>query len=392
VPRIGDRRKVKSRGIGSLDASHDDGDDKSQPETESNSGNEAPVRRRRLMKPPTKTENEEILDELDDLRDDSPVADSTSKSRECAKERRRTLEKMRKARLGEISDESGLDVAKYEDETEDDFPLLGRPAPDDDDGASDDFVEEDDDSASAVELPFEFSNAVAASAKDMFDDMVRWMVHLILRDVVLEDNLYTLAHDKIQRQLMTWGESFRSSIWLPEFLDVMLARPEIHARGLPEIRRLSEGSARGDHCEGCNRQDTYSTMEVSFSGNPYDPITLRDLDQEPGEPLVDKHGRELRDSGFVLGKTCFHNAMLAHPLEHWKVRLKKIVREYLEVEITRPKIEERESWPDDDKARHADDVADELIESGLASQIWDRFKQSTSQAWHKRYYKLNVSE
>jgi hypothetical protein len=328
------------------------------------------VKRRRSVRTPVVDEDEELLDELEDLRDDSPPVESASKSRKAAAQRRDTLEEMREARFGKAKQSFNADEYDVDD---DDFSAESE---ENDDG----FIESDDEAI--PQLPLNFSSLAAASAEDFFEDILRWMVHLILRDVILDEEIYQLAHDKIQRQCGTWGESFRSSVWRPDYIKAMLARPVM------QTRMLTFEGALGAQCDGCSRADTHSTAEVWFMGNPYDPYTLEDIEQTAGEPIVDIQGNELRDEEFCLGKTCFQNTVVAHPLGHWKYLLKKMVERSLGRELTRSEVARREDWTDLKRAEHADDITDQLLNSGDATDIWKEFKTSVSHAWDIRLVSL----
>jgi len=257
---------------------------------------------------------------------------------ESARSKRfRQLEILRRRRLGlpeesEPESDSAPDQSETEDEEEDkDEAVPFRKfepraeqvdsdvessinSNEDLDKYEDDFVLEDDTTELGVPtegMPFEFTRHAYKQPKEYFRDVVGWMVHNRLDPAFpRNDDMYKVAFMKLEDEVKgRAGSQLISSVWNPEFVRAIRARPHME---------LSSYPTEFDHpCDACNRSKHPASADMRLYGKAYSLETLEALsDESSGDSDTsesssedgierDRDGHELpgEDKRFLLGRS-----------------------------------------------------------------------------------------
>ncbi|EEP78475.1 predicted protein [Uncinocarpus reesii 1704] len=379
-----------------------------------------PASSRRTAKRPIFNDEETEDSDSDDIIGASPSKPTTKRrTRGSAAEsvaklkRKEQLEALRRRRAGErpkslspsesesSEDEvdRSLSISSDEDLPEDSD--IEPAAPVDLDQYEDDFVLHDDDAelgapADLVDMPFEFTRHRYKRLRDHFSDVVEWMVHNKLNPAFpREDPVYTVAFDKVNDEVMgVTGSQLVSSVWRPDFIRALEARPEIQV--LPSIEVLS------GLCDACNRSKHPAKFDVRFTGKPYslatlepiydeeDSVTSDDVEEDDGpvdKDNINSQGHRIPDQSthFYLGSVCKSNATMAHALIHWRFHLNEWVIGYLERKgvFSGEKILERERWSVRKRTRYANQVMDEM-KALETDRLWRDFNLNLKTAKDQR--------
>ena len=278
-----------------------------------------------------------------------------------------------------------------------------------------DFIVEDDGALGVpdmdMDIPVEFSSLARAKSQTHFRYVIEWMVQKVVHPgFEIGHPYYKFSFDKLETELRGLGNSkFQSSVWRPDFVNALLARPNI------EITEIIHGRLEvlDQNCEACNRTGHPATFEARFTGNPYDAFTLDDLPQvseeeessssSSSESSSDSDSEDesesearpkakkakpqiIRDSKrnilepesrvFALGRTCKKNAHMAHILQHWRYHLFSWVKDYLAKKgyCTAEKIEEREGWKTKKLNKYAKKVVRKMDETGEIDSLHKLYK------------------
>ncbi|RKU48183.1 hypothetical protein DL546_009488 [Coniochaeta pulveracea] len=183
--------------------------------------------------------------------------------------------------------------------------------------------------------------------------VVKWLIQFKIQPDFEErqDQVYAVAWGKLNDELESLGISkFVSSVWVPDFLHALKARPRFTAVSRP-VNLLSDES----RCMACNRTNHPASWTVTFSGPPYykDPRYFNPPAGQPRflevivPPSDDEDDSDSSDEGerdednnrlpppgreFHIGATCQSNAETAHSLIHWKWALLEWVGDTLEAQ------------------------------------------------------------
>lgn len=258
----------------------------------------------RLSKKPrkiTESEQEDLAEDLEFLQSSPPPR--ASKQKRVPSAREKALEALKQRRASQADPGSSLATA-YVVEEEDEEEESGEEGvyraenrrdmflPEDED---EDFIVEagSDDEIGApeqIEMPLEFSHLSRAKAKDLFKYVVEWMVQKKINPAFdIENEVYRLAFQKLNDELQGLaGSKFTSSIWTSDFSTSLQARPGI---ALMEVDAVLG-------CEACNRQSHVAKWDIQFTGKPYHPDTLEDIDQNPDDDDEDDEDNEIEERDY----------------------------------------------------------------------------------------------
>lgn len=300
----------------------------------------------------------------------------------------------RRKRQGRAEDEEIVEVegADEDDENNDDGPTAHDilfNADDDDDA----FIESDDPEAPlGVALPSEFT---AKRPLDYFRDVVRWLIHRALDPTLPPTDEYARALLKCDTAVSGLASSkFVSSVWKPDFVRALKARPQIDAVEQPGVGVLLGVAG----CMACGREKNTASRSVKFTGKPYDRTTLEPLSQERDEDEdedeneeddddddrdIDADGAELlpEHHAFAIGSHCMANAATAHELEHWRFALREWVVDKVRDDGHLNRARRRGSeWSARKKERLARKVFEGWDQEGEVKRIHSMFKASVKAA------------
>jgi hypothetical protein len=347
-------------------------------ESESESDGEASVHKKRRRQVDDSDEAEEIAAELDDLRDSSPINTPTQNK---AAKRREALEQLKRRRLRRAKGDTMISSDEENEEVVSDEGQYRyvETRGDNDDEYESDFL--DDDMAQETTLgapdssmPFKFSRLASANLQELFSHAVDWLIQNKINPAFERDSeIYDTVWRRLNDELSGLAASkFKSSVWNRDFLVDLEARPDMQ-NGEDYADSLAE------NCQACNRGNHPATFSVIFQGQPYDPNSLQEVEQdlEEYDHEFDYKGRQIPHvRTWYLGKTCFDNAQHAHTLAHWKNSLNDAVLTMLRAKgVLQPhKIVERDGWSVLKKKKWTQEFVQQLDEEGIIGQLWILYK------------------
>lgn len=332
------------------------------------SGDEVPHSSRNKVKKsklrrPNRHEQEELEDDLADLRDSDqseeasrktlrtrggPVTTQKDKAREHFDllKRRRAGEKI--PRVLDSDEEEGYKEAEPVDidniVVED--GLLGAPHDIsevdsethavnlEDEPAEDDFVVDDVSSRRLglphPDIPLEFTSYASAKPKDLFIHVIEWLVkNRIAPAFDRDDPIYKLSLSKVSDQVTAQaGSRLISSAWTAEFKYAILARPNIRMTYLDELEDGDDGIRT---CDACNRTNHPARYDFVLTGEPYKKRNLEPVNDESEDDDEDDDTQAYDEAGhllpsqrthFYLGRFCAANAEMGHKLIHWQYHVR----------------------------------------------------------------------
>jgi hypothetical protein len=224
----------------------------------------------------TDQELEDLNDDLDFLQSSPPPKLHNSKQKK-PNARQNALEALKRSRASQAGPPIALPSSESDEASEEEFVDNRRDMfleePEDED-----FVVADgpDDVLGVPNLPIEFSNVSRMKGKDLFKFAVEWMVQNKINPAFAKDDeIYNLAFRKLDDEVRGLaGSKFTSSAWTMEFTTALQSRPGIT---LMEYSSIAS-ELMLEHCDACNRSGHPATWEIKFSGKPYDPKTLEEID------------------------------------------------------------------------------------------------------------------
>jgi hypothetical protein len=237
------------------------------------------VRRSRTRIHVTNQEIEDLNDDLEWLHSSPPSKLRTQQKKPNA--RQNALEALKRARASQAGPPTSQPSSESEqEESEEEFV----------DNRHDMFLEEPEDAdfvvvddpnepmGAPVDMPLQFSNLSRMKGKDLFKFAVEWMVQMKINPAFAsDDEIYELAFRKLDDEVRGLaGSKFTSSAWTMEFTTALRSRPGL---ALTEYSSLA-GDLGLEHCDACNRSGHPATWEIQFTGKPYDPKTLEEMDNE----------------------------------------------------------------------------------------------------------------
>lgn len=244
--------------------------------------------------------------------------------------------------------------------------------------------------------------------KELFKYAIEWMVMKKIHPAFdSQSEVYKITFHKLDDEVKALaGSKFSSSVWTPEFMRSIRARPDMM---MNEISGLQRDVAEA-HCEACNRKNHPASQEVMFTGSPYDKDTLEplqgdsdsesdsgDLDSDASslsadsdadangeKPAYDAYGERLAPESrrFTLGSTCAANAQVSHTLLHWRYQLYSWVKDYLAREgyLTAEKLVKRDGWRDRKREKAAEKIVKKMEEMGEVRKLYRAYKEQVSYA------------
>ena len=220
--------------------------------------------------------------------------------------RQRKLEELRRRRAGLQSnseEENSIDD-DFQSEPESIDHAMHRT--DNLDEYEDDFVD-DENAALGVDLgvagvPLQYTYHANKKPFAHFKTEIEWMVHNKLNPAFdRRDEIYLLAHDKLDKEVEGYGSSkFRSSAWKENFMNALKERPEIYRIDIPTMHE--------NKCEACNRSGHPPKHTIILRGKPYNRDTLETIANEDDDDSEDDEETSSNDKSvadevsFFLGR------------------------------------------------------------------------------------------
>ncbi|KAJ9495591.1 hypothetical protein H2202_008879 [Exophiala xenobiotica] len=363
-------------------------------------------------------ELEEDLHDLQDSDDQDLAINTRTRGGPVTTERDKTrahFEALRRRRAGEKVARV-VDSEEEEEEAEPegvDIDLIGQPAHDISDQDSvhssidtdqesvqeqvedeDDFVEEDSTGRLGrphPDIPLQFTSFASAKPRELFPHIIEWLVkNKIAPAFSRDDELYRLAFSRIDDQVKAQaGSRLISSAWGADFKRTILARPTMKVVALP-----GEDEDNIRTCDACNRTNHPARYEFLFSGEPYYQKTLEPVDDwdddddveadRDDDATYDELGHLLppENRRFYLGRFCAANAEMGHKLTHWKHHLNESLMAYLEEQgvLSAEAIIARDKMNHKKREKQAENVVDEMQETGVIAELWANFENDLNDA------------
>ena len=359
-------------------------------------------------------EQNELAEDLEDLQDlDTEVQETRTRGAPVNKKRdetRKHLEILRRRRAGEKipleseSDDEGTPV-DIEDITRE-VPRYSissgdaRPDSSDDsdempsnsnlDNYEDDFIIDDTSDRTGMhhpDIPLEFTSYASARPRELFIHVIEWLVKNKLSPAFSRhDQLWTLAFQKIDDEVKGQaGSRLISAAWNAPFRRTLEARPNLQVVRLP--------GDEGDYirtCDACNRTNHPAQYDFVFHGEAYHHKTLEpvesseDDDNDDDAASQDSKGHVLPAARqhFYLGRYCAANAEMGHKLSHWLHHLNQNLLTYLEEQgvLSAEQIVQRDKKNHTKREKEAENVVDEMRQTGVIDELWKDFKNDLDDA------------
>jgi hypothetical protein len=344
-------------------------------------------KRKRLSRPRHSEDEEELKEELDDLRASSPILTPVSNRKD---KMRMALEKLKRRRERRQSGDkilSSEEESNSEDsEAENHYTLRYQEQEQaDQDEYEDDFLDdedmEDDLEDVLAQRPIQFTKWAHTDLEQLFSHAIEWLIqNKINPGFDRNADIYTETWRRLNNEILGMAESkFKSSSWVRDFIVSLESRPIME-----ETHEYAEDT--GSDCQACNRSRHPATYKVALKGKPYDPKSLEPL--EPDEAEYYDYDRDVKDREvphereWFLGKTCFDNAKNAHLLEHWRYSLNVAVMDQLKESgvFKHKRIVERSDWSVIQKTRYTREVMDVWEKDGVNRDFWGLYTDFTSTA------------
>ena len=395
------------------------------------SGNDIPESSRKKTKKGklrrrSRHEQEELEDDLADLRDSDHSEDATAKTPRTRggpvttqrDKARQHFDLLKRRRAGEKVPRV-LDSDEELDDSEGPEPvdidnignldgLIGAPheISDDDSEAhaqenneepdEDDFVVDDVSSRRLglphPDIPLEFTSYASAKPRDLFIHVIEWLVkNRIAPAFSRDDPIYKLSLSKVSDQVTAQaGSRLISSAWNADFKYAILARPNIKMTYLDDLEDGDDGIRT---CDACNRTNHPARYDFLLTGEPYrkrdlEPVNEDSDSDSDSAPTThqdyDEAGHLLPSptTHFYLGRFCAANAEMGHKLIHWQYHLNQSLLSYLEDQgvlspeatLARDKLNHKK------REREAEAIVDSMQETGVIGELWRGFQSDLDDA------------
>ncbi|KAF2421566.1 hypothetical protein EJ08DRAFT_492612 [Tothia fuscella] len=382
-------------------------DDKEEEESEEEAPSPRKGRLSQKSRKLTDREQEELDDDLEFLKSSPPPRLSKQKREPSAREKALQALKARRASQPGSSHADAYDVEEPKTEDEDEEEGIYRAENRRDmflsESGDEDFIDQDGDNDTLgapsttqhLDMPLQFSAISRQKAKDLFKYVVEWMVQKKINPAFnMTDEIYELAFRKLDDEVKGLaGSKFISAAWTLDFTRSVQARPDIVVTAI--------SADLFDHCEACNRSGHPATFEIQFTGRPYHPLTLEEIDQGSEDEDDDEdedEGEEHQDDktevdhkgnavppanlAYKCGVHCKENATTAHALQHWRYHLNEHIVAYLTEQryLTSAKIVKRDGQSTKQRRKEANKIVDEMWASGKIRGIYDEFRSEINWA------------
>lgn len=278
----------------------------------------------------------------------------------------------------EISDYSSAEQEPVEEEQQQD---------------EDDFVVEDVSSRRLglphPDIPLEFTSYASAKPKDLFVHVIEWLVkNRIAPAFSRDDPIYKLALSKVSDQVTAQaGSRLISSAWNAEFKYAILARPNIQMTYLDDFADEDDDIRT---CDACNRTNHPARFDFVLTGEAYrkrdlEPVEENSDDEEEDDSRsVDEagHALPLKNTHFYLGRYCAANAEMGHKLVHWLYHLNKNLLGYLEEQgvLSADATLARDKMNRKKREKEAEAIVDNMDEAGVVQSLWRDFQSDLDDA------------
>lgn len=228
-------------------------------------------------------------------------------------------------------------------------------------------------------IPLEFTAQARKPMEAYFLDAVEWLVHCHINPSFEKNSpTYRMAWHKLGDEVQGLAVSrFSSSAWTAEFHRTLRARPYIDEYTLDTSHAIGE---EWDDCQACNRTNHPATCSIRFTGAPYDPESLEDLESGSSsgdDDDRDEDGRTIAadDHEWVVGAVCASNAQTAHELYHWKHSLKDRVGHLLAAKglLSEKKLAEREHLSASQLKELCEAIREDWVGSGVVEELYREF-------------------
>lgn len=218
--------------------------------------------------------------------------------------RQRKLEELRQRRAGvnAENDEEGEESADDDSESGYEPIQYAMRRGGNLDKYEDDFLDDENDTVGVdlgvAGVPLEFTYHAKKKPFEHFKTEVEWMVHNKLNPAFdRHDEIYLLAHDKLDREVEQFGSAkFSSSVWKEPFVEALKSRPEFYRVDVPTMYE--------EKCDACQRSNHPPKHRVTFSGKQYDRNTLEMIySNDSGDddsPEASERGDD--EQSFFLGR------------------------------------------------------------------------------------------
>lgn len=195
--------------------------------------------------------------------------------------RQRKLEELRQRRAGiraDTDEDNGEDSFRDASESEPESIDHAMRRTENLDEYEDDFVDDDDDivgvDLGSAGIPLQFTRHANKKPFEHFKTEVEWMVQNKLNPAFDRyDEIYLLAHDKLDKEVEGYGSSkFSSSVWKEQFVNALKTRPDFYRIDVPTMHEHK--------CDACQRSNHPPKHKVIFTGKPYNRETLETIENE----------------------------------------------------------------------------------------------------------------
>ena len=229
-------------------------------------------------------------------------------------QRQRKLEELQRRRTGipEHIDEEGsqgsqADASVSEAEPSDYVTRTNRG--DNLDEYEEDFIDNEDEligvDLGVAGVPLKFTYHANKKPLEHFKAEIEWMVHNKLNPAFdRRDEIYLLAHDKLDSEVQGYGSSkYSSSVWKEDFMKALKSRPEIFRVDVPTLFEHK--------CDACKRSGHPPKHKVIFTGKAYNRDTLESIENdededddsdEDDEPARGHSHKSEEEENFFLGR------------------------------------------------------------------------------------------
>lgn len=222
--------------------------------------------------------------------------------------RQRKLEKLRQRRAGiraESDDDEGEEYSEDDSESGYEPIQYAMRRGGDLDKYEDDFLDDENDTVGVdlgvAGVPLELTYHANKKPFGHFKAEVEWMVHNKLNPAFdRHDEIYLLAHDKLDKEVEQFGSAkFSSSVWKEPFVKALKSRPDFYRVDVPTMFERK--------CDACQRSNHPPKHRVTFTGKPYDRDTLETICHNDNDDSEEDDSPETSDSDddkeeFFLGR------------------------------------------------------------------------------------------
>ncbi|KII88474.1 hypothetical protein PLICRDRAFT_54305 [Plicaturopsis crispa FD-325 SS-3] len=293
-------------------------------------------KRRKFVKgvrPPSPTDDDDISDGLDE----DKIIDTRLRTRDKKTAFQKNLEKLKRKKHGqpalqsseseEIEDEEynvePVPFAGARPHRDSDLDLDSVSSREEDPVEDDSWIVEDDSTASAAQLPAQFSMNSHQELIHHFKVICQLFVHLAVRpraerrafmkQTMKNEEYFSVPLQIARRKIDGLRDSLVvSSVWRPEFKKPLETYPEL------EVFTMD---AAVPACDACHLGGRVSTRLGRVSGRPYDHLTYEPLDEPDASDSEDSDEKDTTTKEFHLGRFCAVRTQTFHKFMHWEYNL-----------------------------------------------------------------------